>query len=126
MPHFMLRELLAQRLQPAGNESEHQDDLISILNFGLIPGGICRNLQAKDDLVNKRLSTTVLESVRLLLAASFDHHREDSGDGATIRLSDEDRVSTSKLLEAIASSVEREDVIAGGFFPHLIAQKTFK
>jgi hypothetical protein len=123
MPHFMLRELLAQQSQSPANTSEHQDDLISILSFSLMPGGICRDPQLRNDPINRHLSGTVLESVRLLLAASLDQNRKDGADEKIMRLSDEDKVSIHMLMDAIASSRQSNDVIAGGTFPHLIARK---
>jgi hypothetical protein len=125
MPHFMLRELLGQQPQPQlpANASEHQDDSISILSFSLIPGGICRDAQSRDDAVNRRLSGTILESVRLLLAASLNHNGKNDATGTIVSPSGEDTVSIRYLMEAIALSMERSDVIAGGTFPHLVAQK---
>jgi hypothetical protein len=124
MPQFMLRELLAQQPQPPAGSFEYLNDMISILSFSLVPGGICRDLQARDDVVNRRLSATILESIRLLLAASLNQNREDGAAEVTMRLHEQDQISTRELIEAIAVSMECNEIIAGGVFPLLIARKT--
>ncbi|KAH7394356.1 hypothetical protein BKA66DRAFT_567306 [Pyrenochaeta sp. MPI-SDFR-AT-0127] len=116
MPQFMLRELI----KPG---SDYHPDTMSIINFNLLPGGICRNTDLRSDPVNKRLSETVLESVKLLLAASLEENRQESVTGLTQRISNEERDKTKNLMDAIASSIEVGEVIAGGVFPHLVAQK---
>lgn len=108
----MLQEILNQ----------HPSSPMSILSFSLIPGGVCRDENVKKDLTNRRLSDTVLESVRLLLAASLPQ-LQDEGKEVALKLSVRDESVTRELMDAIAKSIGSDDVIAGGIFPHLVCQK---
>ena len=110
MPHFMLRELLQQEPTEVG-------DPVSILHFNLVPGGICRDLKLRTSTLNRRFSETILESVKLLLAAPLNEPE------ATRSLNKDQEEKIRRLMDAVATIIKSDEIIAGGIFPHLIAQK---
>jgi len=120
LPHFMLRQLLSMNsksdvLQPSG-------DLLTILHFNLLPGGISREGRSDDIEVNNQFSETVLETVGLLLKASWldqkSHEADDSSSGTG-------QMAKLEGLMGFIDQVRKADNIKmGGFFPQLIAQKS--
>jgi len=123
MPHFMLQEILKHSSQHVSEGHELPTDPVSIFHFNLLPGGICRNEELRNDLVNKRFSETVLESVKLLLAAPLNASTGEAQDGSAPSVSSEEKDRINRLMGAVASLMRSDDIIAGGLFPHLIAQK---
>ena len=105
----MLEEFLKHDTEHVTQTSELP---VSIVQFNLLPGGICRDLGLTEDSVNRRFSETVLESVKLLLAAPLKKS-----------LSDREKVYIHRLIDAVAADMKDSAIIAGGIFPFLIAQK---
>jgi hypothetical protein len=93
---------------------------MSILHFNLLPGGICRNPGLRTDPVNLRLSATILESMRLLLAASLDANRPNDEMGKDVTKRTE---KIERLMNRTENTITSQDTITGGLFPQLIAQK---
>lgn len=106
MPHFMVQEMLRHDVESASRYP------MSILEFKLISGGICRNESQRDDGLDAQLSYTVLSSIQNMLAAPLQKS-----------LSQTEKTYIHSLIDAVSSDMENGQVIAGGMFPLLIAQK---
>ena len=123
----MLRQLLS--LNPEANVSRAypSEDLMTILNFGLLPGGFSRDSRSEESDLNQRFSDIVLESVKLLLHASLlrkqsqaigEPSSEDSGTGQS------ELTEIERLMNFIDEARKSNGVKMGGVFPQLIAQKS--
>lgn len=123
----MLRQLLS--LNPEANISRAylSEDLMTILNFGLLPGGFSRDSRSEDPVLNKRFSEIVLESVKLLLHACLLRKQSQaigepsSGDSGT---GQSELTEIQRLMDFIDEARKSDGIKMGGVFPHLIAQKT--
>lgn len=125
LPHFMLRQLLSMNsksdvLQPSG-------DRLTILHFNLLPGGISREGRLEDIIVNNQFSETVLETVKLLLKASWLHqesHEADDLSGGKIGTRLSQMAKFQGLMDFIDQARKSDNIKMGGFFPQLIARKS--
>ena len=124
MPHFMLRELLQRPTQQDTGKSPFTPDPISILHFNLVPGGICRDAKQRSDKLNIRFSETVLESVKLLLASPLNGTSREKESKAALSLTDTKKVKIQRLIDSVDSIIQSNEIIAGGIFPYLVAQKS--
>jgi hypothetical protein len=123
----MLRKIPQLNAEPRGIGRDESKSAVSVLHFTLLPGGISRALKTDEEHLNRLFSETVLESVKLLLAASLNMNRPEDMDGDSGEMAG--CTDNSKQIERIISRVEdmrnSTDSIIGGFFPLLIAQKSY-
>ena len=117
----MLRQILS--LNPGAENPS--GDMLTIINFNLIPGGITRNSRPQDASINERFSDIVLESVKLLLEAALIRKKsqvpEKSECGQT-SMGQSGLPEIQKLMDFIDEARKSDRIKMGGVFPQLIAQ----
>ncbi|KAF4609847.1 hypothetical protein G7Y89_g15776 [Cudoniella acicularis] len=125
LPHFMLRQLLP--LNSGSNVFQPGGDLLTILNFNLLPGGISREGRSEEIVLNNQFSDIVLETVKLLLNPSLVHKKSQAnGDsfGGEAGTGHSQLTEIQKLMDFIDEAWKSGNVKMGGVFPQLIAQKS--
>ncbi|XXG93752.1 hypothetical protein Hte_000001 [Hypoxylon texense] len=123
LPHFMLRELLSQNAKPGGTTTSN--DLLRILHFNLLPGGLSRSEGSETSTLNDRFSEIVLESVKLLLNASLVRAKSQDGH-STKEIQPENQIDLEELqvlMDYIDEVRKSGEVKMGGVFPQVIARK---
>ncbi|KAI1149833.1 hypothetical protein F4825DRAFT_429006 [Nemania diffusa] len=123
LPHVMLRELLSHDSRP--NVAHESNDLVRIIHFNLLPGGLNRSDGSETSALNDRFSDIVLETVKLLLNASLV--RAKSQDGHATKKIQPDNQSRLEEIRALMDYIDEVrqsgEVKMGGVFPQVIARK---
>lgn len=97
---------------------------MTLTNFNLLPGGICRGLASDQCSVNESFSETMLESLKLVLHGSLIRKKcqtkmvvGDDGQGQN------ELIARQRLMDYLDEVRESGTVIIGGYFPQVVAQK---
>lgn len=123
----MLREILSSNSGADVSQIYNSGDVMTIINFNLLAGGVSRESLSQDASLNERFSEIVLESVKLLLKASLvrkkshapqDPQAEEAGTGHG------EQTKIQRLMDTIDEARKSDGIKMGGFFPQLIAQKS--
>jgi len=125
LPHFMLRTILSLDSKPS--DFQPGGDLLTILNFNLLPGGLSRETKSDEIALNNRFSDIVLESVELLLNASLVRKKSEMiADplGEKTSMKEGQLMEIEKLVGFVNDARGSGKIRMGGVFPQLIAQKS--
>ena len=124
----MLRQLLCLD-EGADSSRDLTREIMTITNFNLLPGGISRGLRSQDNTLNQRFSETVLESMKLVLDSILirkmaqvpEEMRGKEGGTYYIGLTE-----TQWQINFIDDTRKAGNIMMGGHFPQIIAQKSTK
>ena len=100
---------------------------MTIINFNLLPGGISNSSPFQDASLSERFSEIVLESMKLLLAASLIRKKSQAPEeprdteGGTDQ---SDLTEIQRLMDFIDKARMSDKIKMGGVFPQMIAQKS--
>ena len=117
----MLRQILS--LNPRAENPS--GDILTIINFNLIPGGITRHSRPQDASINERFSDIVLESVKLLLEAALIRKKSqvpEKSEGGQTSKDQSGLPKIQKLMDFVDEARKSDRINMGGIFPQLIAQ----
>lgn len=122
----MLRQLLSFGPEADISPDPPREEL-EITNFNLLPGGISRASQSQNNALDQRFSETVLESMKLALNSSLIRKMSqvpEESRGRKSSMHHNGLTETQKLMDFIDNTRESGEIMMGGHFPQIIAQKS--
>lgn len=129
----MIRQILSCDLRKElkdSNTRRPSGDIMTMLNFNLIPAGFTNVSTGEDEAMKMKFSDILLESVDLLLNAAllrrWPQEESESGEAGTDRAYADQgqKEAILRLISYIKEVRGSGDVRMGGIFPVLVAQKS--
>ena len=127
LPHFMLQQFVPSVSGSEKGQAQSGMTVMTIINFNLLPGGVSRNSQPRETILNRRFSDIILESMKLLLNASLIRKKPLQDEKAGSETGDAVKSQWTKLqtlMDFVEKTRKSDEIMMGGFFPQLIARKS--
>ena len=123
MPDFMIHEYLSMstKLGTCATTADSPESGVSLLHFGLTPGGAARPDTDHETELNSLFSETVAETLQLLLQGFA--LRMEKGSNGLEGTSNRDIAELQRLIDFVGDFRKSQEITVCGSFPLLVAQK---
>lgn len=123
MPDFMVQQYLSfSTLIRSPSSKLSNRDSLSLIHFGLTPGGASRANTTEDTDLNNHLSKIILETMKLLLEGSLLKEKQAVNEADVAHLH-RDVPAINRSVEYVNDALATGAPLVSGHFPLLVARK---